>query len=183
MPDSEQWAVVRKAPLHCSFLNCAPTEGKFRQERVPDGLRHGALVNDHPGCAELVAEHGEAEGKEGLAHGHEDLAAFLEQGIKALRFFIAVYAKGKIDAAHGLKFVRRAVAGHQERISDDDAGVDDAFLQSRREVFRLGHLVEGLHRDDLSAQMLFVEVERLGAVAAVVEVGGQFHRFDLPFGE
>jgi hypothetical protein len=95
MPDSEQWAVVRKAPLHCSFLNCAPTEGKFRQERVPDGLR---------------------------------LAAFLEQGIKALRFFIAVYAKGKIDAAHGLKFVRRAVARHQERISDDDAGVDDAFL-------------------------------------------------------
>jgi len=48
--------------------------------------------------------------------------------------------------------------------------------------FRLGHIGVGLHRDDLSAQMLFVEVERLGAVAAVVEVGGQFHRFDLPFG-
>jgi hypothetical protein len=31
--------------------------------------------------------------------------------------------------------------------------------------------------------MLFVIAERFGAVAAKVQLSGQFHRFDLPFGE
>jgi hypothetical protein len=39
----------------------------------------------------------------------------------------------------------------------------------------------GHHGRDLSAQMLFVETESLFAIAAIVQIGIQFHRFDFPF--
>jgi hypothetical protein len=48
---------------------------------------HGALVQDHPVCAEAVAQHGEPVGEEGLLNGHEDLSAFRENVVDALSLF------------------------------------------------------------------------------------------------
>jgi hypothetical protein len=45
---------------------------------------HGFLVEQHPGPAKLLAEHGEAVGKEAFAHGHEDFLALGERGVDAL---------------------------------------------------------------------------------------------------
>jgi hypothetical protein len=41
----------------------------------------GARVKDHPGRPKSISQHAEAESKERLLHGHEDLAAAGKQGV------------------------------------------------------------------------------------------------------
>ncbi len=59
-------------------------------------------MEEHPGCAELVAEHGEAVGEKGLLQGHEDLAASGEQGVGALGFGCAVEEERKVGGTDAL---------------------------------------------------------------------------------
>jgi hypothetical protein len=134
-----------------------------------------ALVDDHPGCAELVAEHAEAVGEEGLCHGHEDGAAVGEQGVEPLGLVVTVDVEGEIGAAHGFEVRGRDVAGHDFGVADDDAGVEDGIFHFSWSV-GLGRFAVCEHGCDLSAEMLFVKTEGLGAVAAIVEVGAKLHR-------
>ena len=48
---------------------------------------------------------------------------------------------------------------------------------------RARHIAVGRHRDDFSAQMRFVEAESRFAIAAIVEIGGQFHGLVSSFRE
>src|SRR5436305_1774889 len=128
------------------------------------------IVEDHPGRAEPVPEHGESECEKGLLHRHEDLAAIGEQGEETLRLFDAVNAQRQVDAAHGLKAVRWYVVPHELRLSDVHASVEDCLLPVRWNVARVRLLAVSHHRCDLSAQMLLVKTERLLAVAAVIDI-------------
>src|SRR5580658_944939 len=94
---------------------------------VSAAWRHGLLVNHHPVDAKLVAKLAETVRKEGLFHFHKDLAAFSKRSIDALRLFIAVNTQRKIRATHGLYALRRAIAGHHERVADLEARVENAF--------------------------------------------------------
>ena len=125
-------------------------------------------MEEHPGGTELVAEHGEAKGEEGVLHGHEDLAAIREQGVDALGFGCAVEEERKIGATDGLETVGRDVGAHELSFSDADTGVEDGVFPIGCDVMGIGLLVVSHHHDDFSAEMLFVEVEGLLAVTAKV---------------
>jgi hypothetical protein len=151
----------------------APT--KLDVERYGSGVRgHWTLVDDHPRGAEPVPEHAEAEGKKGLLHGHEDLTALREQAMNPFRPFDAADGERKVDTAHRLKSCRRNIAAHDLCPVKDHVGVEDAFRG--RGVLGAWLLAVLHHRDDLAAQMLFVEAEGLLAVAAIVEIRVHFHR-------
>ena len=128
-------------------------------------------MEEHPGGAELIAEHGEAVGEEGLLHGHEDLAAVGEKGVDALGFDCAVEEERKVGAADGLEAVGRDVGADELGFSEADAGVEDGVFPVGCDVLGIGLLIVGHHHGDLSAEMLFVEVEGLFAVTAKVEIG------------
>jgi hypothetical protein len=135
---------------------------------------HWPLVDDHPRSAEPISQHAEAEGKKGLLHGHEDLAALREQAMNPFRLIYAADGERKIDTSHRLKSRRRNIAAHDLRPVKDHVGVEDAFRG--RWILWAWLLAVLHHRDNLAAQVLFVEAERLLAVAAVVEIGVHFHR-------
>src|SRR5581483_4828345 len=157
----------------------------FCRTRSPEfsvSLLPRAFVKNHPGSAEPVSEHRKAKGVKGLLHGHEDLPAIGEQGINAFRLFSAVDCEGKIDALHGLETVRRNIGSHKLRLSDPQAGMDNRVSLIGRNFLPVGQLVAGHHHDDFSAEMVFIESERLVAVSAIVEKGVQFHEVAFPFG-
>jgi hypothetical protein len=72
------------------WATMSPPQPFLRRAVSSYALRHGLLVNDHLRCAELVSQHAKAEGKEGLLHRHEDLAAFGEQSMNSLRLFCTI---------------------------------------------------------------------------------------------
>ena len=72
------------------------------------------LMQEHPGGAEAIAEHGKAVGERCLLHLHEDLAAIGEQCfINPLRVFLSidgdrqVGAPHRIGVRHGAQGIRR----------------------------------------------------------------------------
>ena|SRR6516165_10144478 len=97
--------------------------------RTPNGvwmeLRRGALVDDHPGSAELVAEHAETMGEESFLQGHENLAAIGEQVVDAFGFGDAVEGEREIDAAHRLETIGGNIVGHEIGFTEGHAGVHD----------------------------------------------------------
>lgn len=83
----------------------------------------------------------------------------------------AVDRERKIRAPHRLKPFRRNVAPHKLRLSDSHTSIKDGFLPVGRNIVGNRLVAMGHHHRDLSAEMSFVEAERLFAVAAKVKMG------------
>jgi len=136
------------------------------------GSRHWLFVDDHPVDAELVAEHGELVGVEGLLQGHEDLAAIREGGVDAFGFGGGVDVECEVGGAHGLPgHGGWDVGGHEVGVAEGDAGVEDEVDLLGREGGGAGHLAVGHAAEDFAAEVLLVVGEGLGAGAVEVEVG------------
>src|SRR5690348_5506113 len=133
-----------------------------------------ALVEEHPGRAESVAEHGKAGREEGLLHLHEDLTAVGKQCIEAFRFLVAVHRERQICAAHGLG--RGNIGSHEHRFPDLDPRVQDGVLPVGRYVGLIRHLAVPHHHRDLAAQVPLVEAERLFTVSFIVEIDVELHK-------
>jgi len=59
MPDSEQWAVVRKARSNCSFLNCAPRRVNFGKNASQTAYGMGRslmIIQDVPNLSRSMAK-------------------------------------------------------------------------------------------------------------------------------
>src|SRR2546430_4437650 len=87
------------------------------------------------------------------SHRHEDLTAIGKQGMNALRLIYAADGEGKIDAAHGLKMLRRNVASHELRLSDVYAGMEDGIFPIGWNVIGIRLLAVGHHHRDFSPKM------------------------------
>src|SRR3954453_14911303 len=66
-------------------------------------------AQQHPGRAELVAQHRETRGKERVLHPHVDLAAFGKDAEDPVRLLIALDREGQVRAADGLELARRNI--------------------------------------------------------------------------
>ena len=76
-------APTATAPRPSSVLDCL--------KLLP--LRGFRLMEEHPGCAELIPKHREAIRERGRFHLHEDLAALCKQGVYALGVNLTVQSE------------------------------------------------------------------------------------------
>ena len=127
-------------------------------------------MEEHPGCAEFIPEHGKAVSKKRLLYRHEDLTAIGKKGVNAISFFRAVEQERKVRAAHRLKTLGGNVGGHEDGLADLDSGVKNGILPIRRDIGGIRTLAVGDLYEDLSSEVLFIETECLLAVSAVVEI-------------
>src|SRR5688572_23453457 len=119
-------------------------------------LRPGVLVQQHPRCPEPISEHGEATGKEGFFHGHEDLPSVLQQIVEAFCFVAAVHHQREIGAAHGLKAIRWDVRAEKHRLAELHPRMEHGIPPVWRNVCRLRQLTVRRDLCDFPAEVLHV---------------------------
>src|SRR5215470_4744314 len=86
------------------------------------------LGQHHPVDAELVGNHAEARGEEGLAHRHGDLAALAERAEQLLGLLVVGGVDGERKALEVGLAAALAVGGEDLRVADLEGGMHDLVL-------------------------------------------------------
>src|SRR6266516_1133989 len=133
-PAQAWWTKSRSSHASCLAMVSPPLNGgRARGTAFPPWrLRRLPFVEQHPGRAELVPEHGKARREKGLLHLHKDLTAVRKERVETFRFLGAVDSEGQIGAPHELG--PGNVGSHEHRLANRDTSVEDGLLPIGRYV-------------------------------------------------
>ena len=133
------------------------------------------LAVNHPGYAESVDHHAEADRPEGFLDRHLHRPIVCQCVKDAFRFCRVLDAERHGEASWLLIALGRSVGAHQDLVAHNHAGMNDFIAPFRSHLLRHGRLPVSHHCVDFAAKTLLIKLKRRLALAVEQKIRIQLH--------